>query len=1415
MIERFISTLFNVIPDISAEAIADALFLMATKADQPTLNSTSPSERIAQQSFKIDYNSLLASQSLLQIYGHQYAKNSPKGLSIKTREDKNSSSSDLPKNEKQAELYASSSRFAEPTGSLAFRVPNVSPLLSRLELSRSLRSLRSTVQSTTHSEFDEYKTAQLIAETDFWIPVVRKKEIRRFDVVLITDEVPSMGIWRSTVGELYRLFEIQGAFRQVHLWQLHINEADSKPILLKRSSNFSENSIAKSVKEIIYPYKYRRLILLISDCVSLSWYNGAVQRVIEKWSHHNLVTIVQVLPSNFWSRTALRYATSVTLRANSPGTINRKLSIAKSSKRFARSNLNGLPIPIVQLQPQAVDSWAQMVAGKSSVSAIGFILASSSINTGKVYGSQTVEERLARFRATASPLAIKLAGLLSAIAPLNFHVMRLIQQTSLPDSNEVHLAEVILSGLLHEIDMSAGSVKRNVDDISYMFYDVAREALLNQIPISETMRVVSEHIDKNLGSLPDFKAWINGVSAVDLSNDPHYGPFAHVTASALRRLGGEYADLGISLPAVNRVENRQAQTHQTGSSLRSNDPLRGREISELIEDILGPERIEFCNHLGKDWDKLAMYLGIPKDRQSRFKSGREGQAILAWLDERRSSIIELMDALTGIKRDDLIPFLLPTADVTTTSTQAYEHYYQTCQDRWSQPRYALDQRLIRLTLLLDQGDDAQGLRWAKQDREFKSLQDVLDHVNDQAIVILGAPGSGKSTLLRHYELENAQKCLTDNSTSLDASSLTFFVSLNSYKPQKANDPLPNPLDWLSKCWASTAADLPPLLELLKARRMTLLLDALNEIPYPGTEPVTLWKEALKTLAQDYPGNRMIFSCRTLDYSATLSTKELPVPQVRIVSSLRSNDPLRGREISELIEDVPGPKRIEFCNHLGEDWDKLAIYLGIPKDRQNRFKSGREGQAILAWLDERRSSITELTDALTGIKRDDLIPLLLPTVKVTPTSTQAYEHYYQICQERWSEPRYALDQRFVRLTLLLYQGDDAQGLRWAKQDREFKSLQDVLDHVNDQALVVLGAPGSGKSTLLRHYELENAQNHLSNHPTALDASSLTFFVSLNSYKPQKADDPLPAPLDWLSERWAGIAADLPPLRELLKARRMTLLLDALNEIPYPGTEPVQLWKEALQTLAQDYPGNRMIFSCRSLDYSATLSTKELPVPQVRIESLSDAQIQQFIEHYCPEHAEELWSKLDGTPQLDVVRSPYFLKLLVEQSQDGEVPNGRAALFTGFVRQAIKREILAENPLFQPGALIHQRDHQRILQALQWKSPSDLPERSELIPKLSQLAFSMQDRRSATEAAQVRVDYDEAIDLIDDTRAEEMIDAGVALNVLEQDLGRDEVLYIHQLLQEYFAARTLAQDPQLDRVHQHWHVNRVSPSLVGNA
>ncbi len=413
---------------------------------------------------------------------------------------------------------------------------------------------------------------------------------------------------------------------------------------------------------------------------------------------------------------------------------------------------------------------------------------------------------------------------------------------------------------------------------------------------------------------------------------------------------------------------------------------------------------------------------------------------------------------------------------------------------------------------------------------------------------------------------------------------------------------------------------------------------------------------------------------------------------------------------------------------------------------------------------------------------------------------------------WSQPRYRLDGRFVGLTLLIDQGEESVQGRWAAKDERYDGLGEILASVGDPAIVVLGPPGGGKSTLLRRLELDTAIAGLRGEA---DGERMTFFISLNTYAQSQSSQALPFPGEWLSTQWAARNPALPALDDLLAEGRVTLLLDALNEMPAASEkdfrERVQLWKAWLQHLVATRPGNRVVFSCRSLDYSQPLSTPDLRVPQVRIEPLSDEQVRDFLTLYSPGRWREIWAALEGSPQLEVLRSPYFLALLVEQvDATGEMPAGRAALFTGFVRQALRREVERGNALFEPGELLEGRDLKR-LAAWKWQTPYDLPDRGVLIPKLSLLAHTMQTARDDGGGSQVRIDYDDALAVLDCDADEAVVEAGEALAVLDEDQAAEELMYIHQLVQEYFAARQLAIAPDPELVRVEWRAAHISPTV----
>jgi len=416
--------------------------------------------------------------------------------------------------------------------------------------------------------------------------------------------------------------------------------------------------------------------------------------------------------------------------------------------------------------------------------------------------------------------------------------------------------------------------------------------------------------------------------------------------------------------------------------------------------------------------------------------------------------------------------------------------------------------------------------------------------------------------------------------------------------------------------------------------------------------------------------------------------------------------------------------------------------------------------------------------------------------------------------QWSQPQFRLDGRFVELALLIDQGEETTSGRWRAREERYEDLLALVDRVPDPALVVLGPPGSGKSTLLRRLELDVALAALRGER---EGGRVTFYVELNHFKRPQPGAPLPAPGAWLAELWALRYPDLPDLGSLLRDGRVTFLLDALNEMPVADDaefhEAIRLWKDFVHSAVHAAPTNRLIFSCRSLDYSAPLSTHELRVPQVRIEPMGDDQVRRFLRLYSPLYRREIWEELEGSPQLELLRSPYFLKLLVEQVEEiGAIPRGRAALFTGFVRQALRREIERDNPLFVPGRLLTSRDCRRIAQ-WSWRTPWELPGNGILIPKLYALAYEMQAGGHGGKASQLRLSYDEALDLLADERDADILRAGMALSVLDEDTASDEVLYIHQLVQEYFAAQRLAAAPDgvADLVRAPWRAADVRPTL----
>src|SRR5262249_24061828 len=144
----------------------------------------------------------------------------------------------------------------------------------------------------------------------------------------------------------------------------------------------------------------------------------------------------------------------------------------------------------------------------------------------------------------------------------------------------------------------------------------------------------------------------------------------------------------------------------------------------------------------------------------------------------------------------------------------------------------------------------------------------------------------------------------------------------------------------------------------------------------------------------------------------------------------------------------------------------------------------------------------------------------------------------------------------------------------------------------------------------------------------------------------------------------------------------------------------------------------------------------------------------------------------------------------------------------------REIRIRNPRLIGSGLLHDSDRDALVHPA-WRSPYELPERGPLVTQLAKLAYSMQDVGGEAEGSQVVVSYDRVVEMLaatlDPLRVKQLVDAACDLRVLQYDRDRDRIQFVHQLMQEYFAARHLAAFPDARRVRMPWLKGDTHPSL----
>ena len=488
-------------------------------------------------------------------------------------------------------------------------IPAAAALRQPLRLAQSLRTLARKTESRTQEVIDEEATAIAIAEDNQIRAIKRPAQERWLDLDLIVEHSKISALWDRTSKEFIELSGRLGAFRTIRIWTLE-TYADEKgnlsPVLTAglRTSH-GEKSRNRKHKELL-DSSGRRLIMLLSDCISPLWRHGIIHNWLADWANNRSTVIIQWFPSSYWARTGLKSGDEVWLSALRPGIANNCL--VRQYVDVAPEEWIGLDedvyssrsfvVPVVSLEPASLGNWSHVVAGFGNTQVQGRRFELSWDGTrwwGPIKRPRQLpgsgEERVELFLETASEMAKELARLL-ALGPVSPEVTNLIQETLLPQSGVVHVAEVFLSGLLETTASGAYQFAPGVQELLQRSTNKTDEKLVFQ--------VLSEYIRNRYRRTPrEFKAFLQNHSNWSEEQWSKVEGFAELkqgiedsTAGCdeiLKEYSQKILKSSISLEKGSVVSERSSNTHEALDVLLAlivSASVRTLKPSELVKPMV-------------------------------------------------------------------------------------------------------------------------------------------------------------------------------------------------------------------------------------------------------------------------------------------------------------------------------------------------------------------------------------------------------------------------------------------------------------------------------------------------------------------------------------------------------------------------------------------------------------------------------------------------------------------------------------------------------------------------------------------------------------------------------------------------------------------------------------------------------------
>ncbi|MFE9025480.1 SAV_2336 N-terminal domain-related protein [Streptomyces iakyrus] len=427
-LERAVSTLSAVAPQLDATGLAEALWLASRMGAGPLPVASEPEE----------------AEPAPPAAGKALEDARPRSVDGGTAPR----SPSLPSPEQQTRpLHERLPGADSPVAGDAVAAPRPSALPLALPLTRALRPWKRPWPTGRRHTLDLSATVDGYARSGELLPALTHEPERWFDLTLVVDRSPSMQVWQASVQAFVAVLDQLGAFRTLQIRMLRFDSESGVALSDRQGRPVSSGQPGSA--------DGRRLIVVVSDCVAEAWRAPEVWQRLWAWSRTASLALLNPLPPKLWRRTGLDLPTTRVTQAT-PGGGNSGLAFRLPSLMPRGEDGAGqwLAVPVLSLSVHSLERWSRvMMLGAPEGCAATLVPSAGrpdlARGTGAVPSSadKGPKARTEGFLRTAAPAAARLAVLCCTFDRVSLDMLHVLRQELVPEATTASVAELLASGL--------------------------------------------------------------------------------------------------------------------------------------------------------------------------------------------------------------------------------------------------------------------------------------------------------------------------------------------------------------------------------------------------------------------------------------------------------------------------------------------------------------------------------------------------------------------------------------------------------------------------------------------------------------------------------------------------------------------------------------------------------------------------------------------------------------------------------------------------------------------------------------------------------------------------------------------------------------------------------------------------------